>query len=324
MQRSADSSAGRAPLLRLGSRGSPLALAQARLARDALADAAGVTPSERDARLPIVVLSTAGDRIQDRKLADAGGKGLFTKELEEALDDGRIDVAVHSMKDVPTTPPPSLALGAILPREDPRDAFISRVAPTLLELPQGARLGAASLRRQAQALALRPDLEIVLFRGNVGTRLIKLEQGVAHATFLAAAGLKRLDREDVITSLIDADVMLPAAAQGAIGLQIRVDDDRVCALCAAVDHEESALRITAERGLLLALDGSCRTPIAALAELVPDGLRLRAEALTPDGKRRWRRDVVRRVKTLADAAALGRAVGAEIRAEAGAALQVQG
>jgi hydroxymethylbilane synthase len=310
----------RAPFLRLGSRGSPLALAQARLARDALAEAAGVARGERDARLPIIVITTTGDRIKDRALAEAGGKGLFTKELEDALDDDRIDAAVHSMKDVPTVPPESLALGAILPREDPRDAFISPVAETLLDLPEGARLGTASLRRQAQALALRPDLQIVMFRGNVGTRLEKLAAGVAHATFLAAAGLHRLGQDGAITSLVDPDTMLPAAAQGAIGLQIRADDQRTLGLCAAVDHAESALRVAAERGFLEALDGSCRTPIAALAELAPGGLRLRAEALTPDGRHRWRRDITRRAKTIEDAAALGRALGAEIRAEAGPAL----
>jgi hydroxymethylbilane synthase len=308
-------------LLKVGARGSPLALAQARQARDALADAAGIDPVEREERLPIVAITTAGDRIQDRKLAEAGGKGLFTKELEEALGDGRIDVAVHSMKDVPTRPPETLALAAILPREDPRDAFISPVAKTLLELPPGAKLGTASLRRQAQALAARPDLEIVMFRGNVGTRLDKLARGVADATFLASAGLRRLGEAHVVTSLVDPDLMLPAAAQGAVGLQTRASDKEARMLCARLDHAESALRVAAERGLLEALDGSCRTPIAALAELTPAGLRLRAEALTPDGKRRWRRDETRAVAGPEDAAALGRTLGASIRAEAGDALE---
>jgi hydroxymethylbilane synthase len=310
-----------AALLRLGARGSPLAMAQARLARDALADAAGVAPADREARLPILAVSTTGDHIQDRKLADAGGKGLFTKELEEALGDGRIDVAVHSMKDVPTAPPASLALAAVLPREDPRDAFISPVAARLEDLPRGAKLGTASLRRQAQALAFRDDLEIVMFRGNVGTRLDKLARGVAAATFLAAAGLKRLGQEQAITALVDPDVMLPAPAQGAVGLQIRADDARVRALCAPVDDALSALRIAAERGLLAALDGSCRTPIAALAERGPSGLRLRGEVLLPDGSRRWRRDATRAVSTVEEADAFGREVGAEIRAEAGDALE---
>lgn len=307
-------------LLRIGARGSPLALSQARLARASLAKAAGVSAADFDERLPIVALSTAGDRIQDRKLADAGGKGLFTKELEEALDDGRIDVAVHSMKDVPTLPPESLALAAILPREDPRDAFLSPVARSLMELPRGARLGTASLRRQAQALALRPDLEIVMFRGNVGTRLDKLARGVAHATFLAAAGLKRLDQEGVLTSLVSTDEMLPAPSQGAIGLQIRADDAEAMDLCVALNHPPSAFRIAAERGALRALDGSCRTPIAALAEVGPLGLRLRVEALTPDGRSRWTRDATTTAATPEEAAAFGHALGAEIRAEAGSAL----
>jgi hydroxymethylbilane synthase len=308
-------------MLRLGARGSPLALAQARLARGALADAAGLAPDEREARLPIVALTTSGDRIQDRRLADAGGKGLFTKELEEALADGRIDVAVHSMKDVPTEPPARLALAAILAREDPRDVFISPVARRLEELPQGAKVGTASLRRQAQALALRPDLAIVTFRGNVGTRLDKLARGVAAATFLAAAGLKRLGQESVIAALVDPDVMLPAPAQGAIGLQIRGEDAHARQLCAPLDHVDSALRVAAERGLLAALDGSCRTPIAALAELGPTGLRLRGEVLLPDGTRRWARDATRVLASVEAAAAFGRDLGAEIRAEAGDALE---
>jgi hydroxymethylbilane synthase len=310
-----------AALLRLGARGSPLALAQARQARDTLADRVGLPAGEREARLPVVAITTAGDRIQDRKLADAGGKGLFTKELEEALADGRIDVAVHSMKDVPTAPPASLALAAILAREDPRDAFISAVASRLEELPQGAKIGTASIRRQAQALALRPDLEIVMFRGNVGTRLDKLARGVAAATFLAVAGLKRLGRADAITALVEPEVMLPAPAQGAVGLQTRAEEARVRDIVAPLDDPESALRIAAERGLLAALDGSCRTPIAALAERTADGLRLRAEVLATDGTRRWRRDAVRAVGTLAEADAFGRDLGADIREEAGDALE---
>ena len=309
-----------AALLRIGARGSPLALAQARMARDAIAAAAGVPDAEAEARFPIVVIATSGDRIQDRKLAEAGGKGLFTKELEEALADGRIDVAVHSMKDVPTRPPEELAIVAIMEREDPRDAFLSPVADHLDALPQGALLGTASLRRQAQALARRPDLEIVMFRGNVGTRLDKLAQGVAHATFLAAAGLKRLGRAEVITSLIPTDVLLPAAAQGAVGLQILAANAAARELCARVDHAESALRIAAERGFLDALDGSCRTPIAALAERTNDGLRLRAEALTPDGTQRWARDATQAVASAAEAAAFGRTIGDAIRDEAGPAL----
>jgi len=294
------------------------------MARDALADAAGVAPQDRDRLLPILPITTTGDVIVDRKLADAGGKGLFTKELEEALDDGRIDVAVHSMKDVPTRPPESLALAAILKREDPRDAFISPVADTLLELPQGAILGTASLRRQAQALSVRPDLKVVTFRGNVGTRLDKLTAGVAHATFLAAAGLTRLGRLDAVTSLVAPELMLPAAAQGAVGLQIRANDDVARALCASIDHPETALRVAAERGFLDALDGSCRTPIAALANIVPDGLHLRVEALTPDGVQRWARDETRNVSSIEEAVAFGRALGASIRDEAGDALLLLG
>jgi len=223
-----------------------------------------------------------------------------------------------------TRPPESLVLAAILKREDPRDAFISPVAKTLLELPQGAILGTASLRRQSQALAVRPDLKVVTFRGNVGTRLEKLAAGVAHATFLAAAGLTRLGRLDVVTSFVEPELMLPAAAQGAVGLQIRANDDAARLLCAAINHPETALRVAAERGFLDALDGSCRTPIAALAELVAGGLYLRAEALTPDGKQRWARQETRDVSSLEDAAEFGRALGASIRDEAGDALLLLG
>ncbi|MGD2132447.1 MAG: hydroxymethylbilane synthase [Maricaulaceae bacterium] len=305
---------------RIGARGSPLALVQAEKARDLIAAAAGVSPDEREAVFPVVALSTAGDRIQDRKLSEAGGKGLFTKELEEALADGRIDIAVHSMKDVPTRPPESLTLAAILEREDPRDAFISNIADHLDALPQGAKLGTASLRRQAQALARRPDLEIVMFRGNVGTRLDKLARGVADATFLAAAGLSRLAQSDVATSFVDPEVMLPAAAQGALGLQTRADDAEAIALCTGLEHAESAICIAAERGFLDALDGSCRTPIAALAELGDASLRLRAEALTEDGAKRWSRDETCAIADADAARAFGQQIGAAIREEAGDAL----
>lgn len=308
--------------LTLGTRGSPLALAQAHMTRAALGRAAGAPEAEHEALFPIVILKTTGDAIQDRALALAGGKGLFTKELEEALADKRIDIAVHSMKDVPTRPPEALALAAVLEREDPRDAFISPVAHTLGELPEGATLGTASLRRQAQALALRPDLKVVMFRGNVGTRLEKLAAGVADATFLAAAGLARLGRLDAVTSLVSVDEMLPAAAQGAVGLQTRADDADAREACAAIDDLKTALRVAAERGFLDALDGSCRTPIAALAERAEGGLRLRVEALTPDGARRWARDETRPVADIPAAVAFGRELGAAIRQEAGGALSL--
>lgn len=270
--------------VRIGTRGSPLALAQAHETRARLI-AAHPALAAADA-IEIVVIKTTGDRIQDRTLAEAGGKGLFTKEIEEALAAGSIDLAVHSMKDVPTVLPDGLGITCILPRQDPRDAFFSRSGASLDRLPAGSVVGTASLRRQAQVLARRPDLTVVPLRGNVQTRLRKLDAGEVDATLLALAGLRRLDMTDRVVDVIAPDVMLPAVAQGAIGIESRVDDALTNALLAPLNCPDSAARVAAERGVLAALDGSCRTPIAALAELADGGwMDLRAMVLSPDGRR---------------------------------------
>ena len=298
--------------LRLGTRGSPLALAQAQEVRGRLAAAHDELAAE--GALEIVVIKTSGDKIQDRTLAEIGGKGLFTKEIEDALLQGAIDVAVHSMKDVPTWLPEGLAITAVLPREDPRDAFFSNRGARLADLPAGAVVGTASLRRQAQVLMARPDLKVVPLRGNVGTRLRKLAEGQADATLLAMAGLKRLGEAGRVTAPLEPEEMLPAVAQGAIGLEARVADERTGAWLAALDHRETAARVGAERACLEVLDGSCRTPIAALAELEGAELRLRALVAMPDGSRAHRAE---RRGPAADAEALGRDAGAELRGAAG-------
>ena len=300
------------PRLRLGTRGSPLALAQAHEVRRRLAEAHSELAAE--GAVEIVVIKTSGDRIQDRTLAEIGGKGLFTKEIEEALVDGAIDVAVHSMKDVPTWLPEGLAITAVLPREDPRDAFFSDKGASLADLPAGAVVGTASLRRQAQVLMARPDLKVAPLRGNVGTRLRKLADGEADATLLAMAGLKRLGEAGRVTAPLEPDEMLPAVAQGAIGLEARAGDERTGAWLAALDHRETAARVAAERACLEVLDGSCRTPIAALAELDGTELWLRALVAMPDGSRAHRAE---RRGPATDPEALGRDAGAELRGAAG-------
>lgn len=265
--------------LRIGTRGSPLALAQAHETRDRLM-AAHELPEDA---FEIVVIKVTGDRIQDRSLREAGGKGLFTREIEEALLDGSIDIAVHSTKDMPTLQPDGLVLDCYLPREDVRDAFLSDVAGGLADLPSGAVVGSSSLRRRAQLIHRRPDLVVVEFRGNVQTRLQKLRDGVAGATFLAMAGLNRLGLAHLARSAIEPDDMLPAVGQGAIGIERRAEDARVAALLAPIHHAQTGLRLAAERAMLRVLDGSCQTPIAGLA-LVEDGqIRLRGEVLRPDG-----------------------------------------
>jgi hydroxymethylbilane synthase len=296
--------------LRIGTRGSPLALAQAHETRARLM-AAHARPEDA---FEIVVISTTGDQERDRPLSEIGGKGLFTKELEEALFAGRIDLAVHSMKDVPAHMPEGLGLAAILPREDVRDAFISFAAQDLRSLPQGARLGSSSVRRTAQALRLRPDLKFAPFRGNVQTRLNKLKDGVADATFLAAAGLRRLGLADRITSLIDIDDMLPAVAQGAIGIQTTLMAEDVRAALAKIDHAESHRAVTCERAFMAALDGSCRTPIAGHATLKDGIISFRGEALTLDGKHVF---TTMRQGPVADAARMGRDAGEEVKAKGG-------
>jgi len=297
--------------MKIGTRGSPLALIQAGLARDALARAHGLDPQA----IAIVSITTTGDRERNRALAEIGGKGLFTKEIEEALLAGEIDVAVHSMKDMPARLPDGLVMAAMLPRDDPRDAFLSPVAATLTGLPRGARLGSSSVRRAAQALHLRPDLEIVPFRGNVETRLRKLAEGVAAATFLAQAGLNRLGLGEKATAVMSVEEMLPALAQGAVGLETRADDTVIRDLVAAVDDAATAVTVAAERGFLAALDGSCRTPIAGLATIAGERVRFRGAALTVDG-----RQVFEAVREggLGEAAAMGADAGHEVRRLGGA------
>jgi hydroxymethylbilane synthase len=265
--------------IRIGTRASPLALAQAYETRDRLMDMHGL-PEER---FEIVKKTSAGDRILDRNLSEVGGKGLFTKEIEDALLANEVDLAVHSMKDVATDLPPGLIIFAMLPREDVRDAFISFKAHRLRDLPQGAVVGTSSLRRQAQVRRLRPDIEVVMYRGNVQTRLHKLEQGVADATLLANAGLRRLGYQDRITSLMEVDEMLPAVAQGAIGLQIRADDSEMAGLIDPLNHKATFDCVSMERVFLARLDGSCRTPIAGLATLDGHDIVFRGMILSPDG-----------------------------------------
>jgi hydroxymethylbilane synthase len=305
--------------LKIGTRGSPLALYQARLVQRLLGEAENIPVDKRDNAFPIVILKTTGDRLTDRALIEAGGKGLFTKELEEALHDGRIDLAVHSMKDVPTKGHADLEVCTILERADVRDAFISLTAKNLADLPKGATLGTASIRRQAQALRVRPDLKFALLRGNVGTRLQKLADGVCDATFLAAAGLKRLDQQDKITDLIETTTMLPAPAQGAIGIEIRGADDTTRTRLFPLHHQQTAIAIAAERAFLKALDGSCRTPIAALAEINGDTLHFRGEVFTPGGKQSFKRatQIALGDDPMQAALATGMALGHDIRAEAG-------
>jgi hydroxymethylbilane synthase len=294
--------------IRIGTRGSPLALAQAHETRTRLMSALAMPEDSFE----VVVISTTGDQIRDRPLSEIGGKGLFTKELEEALYDDRIDCAVHSMKDVPAHMPAGLELVAILPREDVRDAFISFTAPNLQGLTLGAKLGSSSVRRRAQALRLRPDLVATEFRGNVQTRLQKLHDGVADATFLAAAGLRRLGLHDKITSLIEVEDMLPAVAQGAIGIQTKLD----CKIAfSKINHLDSAVAVACERAFMAALDGSCRTPIAGHAILQDGQINFRGEALTLDGKHSFK---VERKGSIADAVRMGREAGEEVKIKGGA------
>jgi hydroxymethylbilane synthase len=299
-------------LLRIGTRGSPLALAQAAEVCARLAAAHPVLAAP-DA-LETVGIKTTGDAVRDRTLAAFGGKGMFTKEIEEALSAGTIDVAVHSMKDMTTFLPAGLAVGAVLEREDPRDAFFSRRGTSLASLPPGTVVGTASLRRQAQVLHARPDLIVVPLRGNVDTRLKKLADGAVGATILALAGLKRLGKAGEASSVLETSEMLPAAAQGAIALEIRADDARVRGFLAALDHPPSATRVTAERALLAALDGSCKTPIAALAELEARRLSLRALVIRPDGSEKHE---TTREGAPEDAERMGRDAGEELRRCAG-------
>jgi hydroxymethylbilane synthase len=265
---------------RIGTRGSPLALAQAHETRQRLMDAHGLP----EQMFEIVVLSTKGDRITDRSLSEIGGKGLFTLELEEQLLDGRLDFAVHSSKDMATKLPNGLTISAYLPREDMRDAFVSHVAARLMDLPQGAMVGTASLRRQALVRMLRPDLQVKIFRGQVDTRLRKLAEGDADATLLAFAGLKRLGKPKLATELLDPEIFPPAPAQGAICVETREEDRAILDLLSAINDHATFAAVSCERAFLEVLDGSCRTPIAGYATLDGDHLRFSGMVLTPDGQ----------------------------------------
>ena len=299
---------GTTPLLRIGTRGSPLALAQANEVRRRLRDAH--PELQADSAVEIRVIKTSGDRIQDRKLSEIGGKGLFTKEIEEDLLSGAIDLAVHSMKDVPTWLPDGLEIVAILPREDPRDALFANRGDSLATLPEGAVVGTSSLRRQAQILLARPDLKVVSLRGNVATRLRKLGEGQVDATLLAVAGLRRLGEHE----RIGVDEMLPAVAQGAIGLEVRSGDARTLDWVSALDDPVSAQRVRAERACLAVLDGSCKTPIAAYAELDGENLTLRGLVAMPDGSAAHRSE---ESGPAADPGAIGRTLGQRLRDMAG-------
>lgn len=291
----------------IGTRGSPLALAQARMVASLLTRAAG----PEAAGPTILEIRTTGDAITDRPLAELGGKGLFTKEIDEALLDGRCDLAVHSMKDLPTVLPDGIVITAVLERADVRDVLLG--APALADLPRGAVVGTASLRRKAQVLASRPDIVVVPLRGNVETRLAKLRRGDVQATLLAAAGLARLGIEDHGGSFLDVETMLPAVAQGAIAVVCRSGDEATGGLAAMLDHGPSAVCVAAERAMLAVLDGSCQTPIAGLARLAAGVLSLDGLIAAPDGSA-----VVRgvRVGPEADAVAIGRGLGDELRRKA--------
>ena len=297
-------------LLRIGTRGSPLALAQAEEVRAKLAAAHGLDPTA----IEVCAIHTSGDVIQDRPLAEVGGKGLFTKEIEQALFENTVDLAVHSAKDMETMLPPGLVAAAFLQREDVRDAFISRKAATLSELPGGAIVGTASLRRQAIVRRLRPDLRVVSLRGNVETRLRKLDAGEVDATLLALAGLKRLGLTEAASSVFSVDEFLPAVGQGAIAIEARADDARTRDFIAAINDADTMAALTAERAFLAALDGSCRTPIAGHAWIAGGALTLRGLIVKPDGSAAHE---TTRSGAAADAAALGFDAGAELTQRTG-------
>ena len=306
------------PVVRIGTRASKLALAQSGMMQRRIAAALGAADRPEEVA-PLVHITTTGDRIQDRRLLEIGGKALFTKEIEEALLDGRIDAAVHSMKDVPAELPPGLVIAAIPEREDPRDAFLSHKAKTLDDLPAGSVVGTASMRRQAQTLHRRHDLKVMVLRGNVDTRLAKLEAGEADAILLALSGLKRLGLGDLASSLLDPIEAPPAPGQGALAIETREGDANAPWL-AALRHAPTTLAVAAERGALFALEGSCRTAIGAHARLEGGTLSLIVEALTPDGARRFRRQGEVQAADEAAARALGLELGAQVRAEGGEAL----
>lgn len=298
--------------LRIGTRGSPMARHQTALVRDRLIAAhPGLGAA---GALEIVTIRTTGDRVQDRLLAEIGGKGLFTKEIEQALISGAIDLAVHSLKDMETWLPDGLEIGCVLARDDPRDALLSPSAASLALLPAGARIGTASLRRQAQLLRRRPDLSVIPIRGNVDTRLDKLAAGEFDAIVLALCGLERLGKAGLAREILPTDIMLPAVGQGALAIECRADDDGLRQLLAPLHDAGAAACISAERAMLAALDGSCRTPIAGLAERDGDRLTIEGLLLKPDGSSEVRG---RSAGDIGDAAALGAALGDDLRARAG-------
>jgi hydroxymethylbilane synthase len=296
--------------LRIGTRGSPLAMVQARTVRSRLAAATGV----KEDTIELVVIRTTGDIIQDRSLAEEGGKGLFTKEIEEALLGQRIDLAVHSAKDMPTLLPEGLILAACLEREDPRDVFISRKARTLAELPRSASLGTTSPRRQAIAKRMRPDLTIVPLRGNVETRLRKLDNDDVDATLLALAGLKRLGLAEHATNIMSAEEFLPAVGQGAIGIEVRADNSRLRDILAHIDHADTSTAVACERAFLAALDGSCKTPIAGHATISGNAVQFRGLIARPDGTAAHD---ISGTGNRKDAATMGADAGREIKHRAG-------
>jgi hydroxymethylbilane synthase len=298
-------------LTRIGTRGSPLALAQAHMVQALLAAAHGVPKGAVEIR----VITTTGDAIQDRPLAEVGGKGLFTKEIEQALIDNEIDLAVHSSKDMVTVLPNGLVLAACLEREDARDVLVSRSAKSIADLPKGATMGTASLRRQAQVKLLRPDINIVPLRGNVGTRLQKISEGVADATILALAGLKRLGMADKATAILDPQQFLPAVGQGAIGIEIRENDAVTRAIVGAINHAATLTAVIAERSFLAVLDGSCKTPIAGHATIHGGKLAFRGLIAKPDGTAFFEAS---RQGAASDAAKLGADAGNELKQRAGA------
>lgn len=298
------------PRLKIGSRGSRLALAQAEETRSRLCAAHGFDPAD----IEIVAITTTGDRVRDRPLSEIGGKGLFTKEIEEALVAGAIDLAVHSMKDMPAHLPEGLGIVALLPREDARDALISPHCTRIRDLPESCVVGSASVRRTAQLKRIRPDISVVNLRGNVETRLAKLDRGDVSATFLACAGLNRLGLAHRITAPVPETEMLPAVAQGAIGIEVRERNDAVRELLAAINDPLTATAVACERAFLAALDGSCRTPIAGHAVITDGRLEFRGEALTLDGRMTF---TAERKGALADAAHLGRDAGEEVKAKGG-------
>ena len=298
--------------LRIGTRGRPMALYQAELICDRLR--AAHPELAAPGALELVPIRTTGDRVQTRLLAEIGGKGLFTKEIEEALLDGRIDLAVHSLKDMETVLPAGLAIGVVLKRDDPRDVLVGRTALTLAGLPEGARVGTASLRRRAQLLRRRPDLAVVPIRGNVNTRLAKLDAGEVEALVLALCGLERLGKKGAIGEILDTDVMLPAVGQGVLAVECRALDETIRRLLAPLHDEPSAACVLAERSMLAALDGSCRTPIAGLARIDGDRLSLDALLLSPDGTAERRGSLAGPVS---DAASIGAALGEQLRRDAG-------